>query len=274
MTTKYDDAVVALYRVPLDEFVAERKRLASELKAAGDKAGATRLTGLARPPISAWAVNQLWWEARETFDELFAAAARLRQGDLGATHAHRDAMTKLRARAETLLAAAGHATTEATLRRIATDLSALAAVGTFDPDPPGALAGDREAVGFDVIGMAAPEATPRADDDDKLSMPKETKVANAQTGKEADALRREGERIEQERRKAEEAERRKAEEERARKRAERTRLEAALVSAKRELDASTREADRLRGELADVEKTIARMRAGIADLETRLSGLD
>jgi hypothetical protein len=270
MTTKYDEAVIVLYRAPLETFVAERKRLVSELKAAGDKAGATRLTGLARPPISAWAVNQLWWEARETFDELFAAAARLRQGDLGATNAHRDAMTKLRARAETVLGAAGHATTEATLRRIMTDLSALAAAGNFDPDPPGALTGDREPVGFEVIGMAAPEATQHADDGERTMPPNGPELANAQTGKETDALRR----LEEERRKAEEAERRKAEEERARKRAERTRLEAALGSAKRELDARMRDAERLRGELAEVEKTIARTRASIADLESRLSGLD
>jgi len=273
MAAKYDEAVIALYRAPLETFVAERKRLVSELKAGGDKAGATRLAGLARPPISVWAVNQLWWEAREAFDELFAAAARLRRGDLGATHAHRDAMTKLRTRAETVLTAAGHATTEATLRRIMTDLSAVAAAGTFDPDPPGALTGDREPVGFDVIGMAAPEATSRADDD-KRTNPKETERANAQIGKEAGALRRERKRVEEERRRAEEAKRRKSEEERARKRAERTRLEATVHRAKGELDRRMRDAERLRGELAEVEKTIAQARAGIADLESRLSGLD
>src|SRR5688572_6015025 len=124
MPTKYDDAVIALYRAPLDEFVAERKRLASELKAGGDKAGASRLAALGRPPISAWAVNQLWWDARETFDELFAAGERLRQGDLAGTTAHREAIAKLRARAETLLVEAGHAATEAMLRRITTDLAA------------------------------------------------------------------------------------------------------------------------------------------------------
>jgi hypothetical protein len=274
MTTKYDDAVIALYRAPLDEFVAQRKRLASELKAAGDKTGATRLTGLARPPISAWAVNQLWWEARAAFDELFAAAERLRQGDLAATGAHRDAMTKLRARAEAVLGAAGHATTEATLRRIMTDLSALAAAGTFDPDPPGGLAGDREPVGFDVIGTA-PEGAARADDQGRASH-SEMVVLGAPTSQEADAarLRQERERLEQERRKAEEEQRRKAEEERARKLAERARLEGELRRARVELDAHTREADRLRSELADVEKTVAQTRTAMAELESRLAGLE
>ena len=267
MGTKYDDAVIALYRTPLDKFVAERKRLSSELKGGGDKAGATRLAGLGRPPISAWTVNQLWWDARDAFDELFAAGERLRAGDLGGTSAHREAMAKLRVRAETLLGAAGHAATEATLRRIMTDLSALAAVGSFDPDPPGALAGDREPPGFDVIGMAAPQALHRADDR-KGPNADRTEVSDAKHKKEADAARarQELERLEQERRKAEE--------ERARKRAERERLEAALHGAKTKLEAHTQHVDRLRSELASAEKTVARMRADIADLESRLAGLD
>jgi hypothetical protein len=266
MTTKYDDAVIALYRAPLDTFVAERKRLASELKAGGDKAGATRLAGLGRPPISAWTVNQLWWEARDAFDELFAAGERLRAGDLAGTSAHREAMTKLRARAESLLGAAGHATTEAMLRRIMTDLSALAAVGSFDPDPPGALAGDREPPGFDVIGMAAPDATRQADTP-KPPTPNGRDLADAKARKEADAarLRQDRERLEHERRKAEE--------ERARKRVERERLEVALRSSKAKLDVRTQEVDRLRNQLAEAEKTVAQTRADIADLESRLAGL-
>jgi hypothetical protein len=267
MATKYDDAVIALYRAPLDKFVAERKRLASELKAGGDKAGATRLAGLGRPPISAWTVNQLWWEARDAFEELFAAGEQLRAGDLAATSPHRDALAKLRPRAETLLVAAGHAATEATLRRIMTDLSALAAVGSFDPDPPGALAGDRDPPGFDLIGLAAPEPVPRANDHVHPNADRR-ELAHAKQRKETDAAhaRQERERLEHERRKAEA--------ERARKRAERERLEVALRSAKSELKARTQQVDRLQSELAEAEKTVAKARTNLADLESRLSGLD
>jgi len=263
---KYDDAVIALYRAPLDKFVAERKRLASELKGGGDKAGATRLAGLGRPPISAWTVNQLFWQARETFDELFAAGERLRAGDLAGTSEHREAMAKLRAHAETVLAAAGHATTEATIRRILTDLAALAAVGSFDPDPPGALAGDREPPGFDVLGMAAPQAAERADDA-KHPNPDRSELTDPKRRKEADAARarQERERLEHERRKAEE--------ERAKKR-ERERLEKALRSAKAELKFRTEQVERLESELAQAEKTVAQARAEIADLESRLTGTD
>jgi hypothetical protein len=41
-----------------------------------------------------------------------------------------------------------------------------------------------------------------------------------------------------------------------------------------ELDAHTREADRLRSELADVEKTVAQTRTAMAELESRLAGLE
>ncbi|HEX8108783.1 MAG TPA: hypothetical protein VF516_13720, partial [Kofleriaceae bacterium] len=124
---RYEDAVESLFRAPHEQFVTERRRLAGELKAAGDKAGAGKLAKLARPPISAWIVDQLWWRSRDLFEALFATAEQLRRGELGAAAAHRDAIARLRAQAAQLLGEAGHAATEATLRRVAQTLSALAA---------------------------------------------------------------------------------------------------------------------------------------------------
>lgn len=241
----YDEAVELLYRAPLDEFVAERKRLAAELKAGADAAAATRLSKLARPSMSAWAVNQLWWRARDTFDELFEAAERLRQGDLSAMSAHREALGALRARAAALLTEAGHAAAEATLRRVAASVSALAAAGGFDPDPPGALSADRESPGFDAVSPAegpsrrAPSA-PAIDEDRK--------------------------RVEQELERAEE--------ERARKQAERERLASALAVARAELVERTRAADRLRSELAAADQAVERARSAVEALDRSLAELD
>jgi valyl-tRNA synthetase len=206
-------------------------------------------------------VNQLFWQDREIFDELLAAGERLRAGDLAATSAHRDAMVKLRARAEVLLAAAGHASTEAMLRRIMTDLSALAAAGSFDPDPPGALSGDREP----PVCLAALEAAPPADTHKRA--PRDGKEdADGKRTKEADARRERQEREQLER------ERRKAEAERAKKRAERERLEKSLRSAKAELQTHKHHVDRLQSELAKAEKTVAQTEDAIAELESRLAG--
>src|SRR5258706_13403428 len=88
MASAYDAAVETLYRGSLDTFVAERKRLANELKAKGDKEAAGRLAKLGRPSISVWAVNQLGGHERETFERLFATAERLRKGELAAHAQH------------------------------------------------------------------------------------------------------------------------------------------------------------------------------------------
>jgi hypothetical protein len=144
MGSNYEQAVAALYRAPHESFVTERRRLADELKAEGDKLGAARLSKMARPPISAWVVNQLWWHAREAFDELFETAAQLRAGKLSASPAHRSTIVRLGARAQQLLREDGHSPNEATLRRVTMTLSGLAAAGSFEPDPPGALTKDRE----------------------------------------------------------------------------------------------------------------------------------
>ena len=257
MPTSYDAAVAELYRAALDAFVAERKRLSSELKGGGDKAGAARLSKLARPTVSAWAVNQLFWHERGAFDELLATAQRLREGDLGATGAHREALAVLRERAAAVLGDAGHAPSDATLRRVTTSLSALAAAGGFDPDPPGALARDRDPPGFEAaepVGQSAYRAATAKGTGESFP------AAAVQT----DAARE---------RAAAEAERRRLEEER-KQRAERERLEAAVDKAKRDVDARLRDVDRLRRELAEAEARLERARTVANELEASLSAFE
>ena len=180
------DAIEALYRGPIESFVAERKRLAAELKAAGDKIGAAALAKKARPTVSAWIVDQLHWRARPAMDAMFESAARLRAGHLDATAAHKDALAALRARAGELLREAGHAPTESTLRRITTTLSALAAAGGWDPDPPGALAADRDPPGFSGVGVIAPPPAPTQPPDDRKE--REAREARARRRAERDRL--------------------------------------------------------------------------------------
>jgi hypothetical protein len=247
MATSYADAVAALYQASHEEFVAERKRLSAELKASGDKTGAQRLARLVRPPVSAWAVNQLYWRARDAFDEMLETARRVREGDLGATAAHRDTMGKLRAHASRILAEAGHSANESTLRRVTATLSALAATGSFDPDPPGALPADRDPPGFGTAITTVP--------DDRA----QTQVVE-QEPVDARAL-------------AEAAERRRIEEERARRRADRERLESLLAAAQRDVEARTRGLERLRRELGDREQELERARAVALDLRARVDAL-
>ena len=247
MAAGYETAISELYQAPLASFVEERKRLAGELKAAGDTAGAARLGKLARPPISAWVVNQLWWRERDTFEELFETAERLRQGEVAAGADHRQALTSLRKHAAELLTEGGHGTADATLRRVTATLSALAVSGSFDPDPPGALSVDREAPGF-----AAAES---------LVLPE--KVA-----REPAAATPVGDRT-----KARD-DRRRLEQERKQRLVERRRLESELRTARKDLESGEREVERLRAELEKAETRLGEAHTAITDLEAGLARLE
>ena len=73
-----DSEIDALFRLPLNEFTAARNALAAKLKKAGRADDSAQVKGLAKPPVSAWAVNQLYWKHRDLFERLLAAGDRLR----------------------------------------------------------------------------------------------------------------------------------------------------------------------------------------------------
>jgi len=257
VATKYDSAVAELYQAPLERFVAERKRLAGELEAAGDKAGAARLAKTTRPPVSAWAVNQLWWNERKAFDELFSTAERLRavDADAEATAAHRDAISALRSRATKILQDAGKAASEATLRRITSTLTALAATGSFEPEPPGALSGDRDPPGFDVQGLTGFGSGRRAAA--KAPEPGKRKHTDEAGTKGHD-------------RASEVAERRRLERERAERKAERERLERKLRIAESALEARREELARLKEKIGETTDAVAEAKRVVRELEREL----
>jgi hypothetical protein len=75
-----------LYRLPLDEFVSGRGRLAKSLAGAE----AARVRKLPKPTVVPWAVNQVYWRARPVFDRLMKTGERLREAQvaaLGGRHA-------------------------------------------------------------------------------------------------------------------------------------------------------------------------------------------
>jgi hypothetical protein len=175
-----DAALAALYQLPLEQFVATRDQLARRLRAAGDRATARQVAGLRRPPVSAWAANQLAHAAPNAVAELLEVGAALRQaqqdalaGQPGAARQLRTAraqlraaITRLSARAETLLARAGHAASDATLARLAATLQAAATgdAATRAALAQGRLPGDLDPAGFGLdlgsapAGPAAPAA--------------------------------------------------------------------------------------------------------------------
>ncbi len=250
----YGDAVATLFQAPHNTFVAERKRLAGELKADGKAADATRLSGLARPPISAWAVNQLWWHEQSAFEALIGSAERVRKGERAGMNDHRDALATLRSRAAELLRDSGHAAAEATLRRVTATLAALAAAGGFQPDEVGALTADRDPPGFGEAGLMATAPEPRAE------AGKKAKKAN-----EDEQDREREQRV---------AARKREEEQRAKHEAERKRLRVALREAREDAKKHVDEIDRLRRAITREEKQHERAHAEIEKLEAQIAEIE
>jgi hypothetical protein len=167
------DDVSRLYQAPLEEFTRARNELAAQVKAAGDAAKAAAIKTLAKPSVSAWAVNQLYWQARREYDALMRAGERLRDvqqavlegrhGDVRkASEARQAALVAALDRAMRLAADAGHPAPPGLHQRVAKTLEALAAYGSSPPDTTaGRLSQDLDPPGFGVlVGLANLDARP------------------------------------------------------------------------------------------------------------------
>ena len=141
-----------LYQVPLDEFTAARNALAKE----SGKRGA-EIRALSKPPLAAWAVNQLHWKRRPVYDALMTAAEALRRahavvlsgraGDVRAAgKEHDDKVSAALDAALDILRESGHPTTDATRQAILTTLRALPA-----DEPAGRLTRTLQPGGFEAL---------------------------------------------------------------------------------------------------------------------------
>jgi hypothetical protein len=75
-----DATIDDLYKLPLAEFTGARNALAKSLK--GDEA--KRVKGREKPTVVPWAVNQVYWRARSTYDRLMKSGAKLREAQIAA----------------------------------------------------------------------------------------------------------------------------------------------------------------------------------------------
>jgi hypothetical protein len=244
-------AAELLYGSSLASFTAERRRLSEELGREGEAEAAKHVARLAKPSVSAWAVNRLHRDAREDLDALFAAGSRMRSGDLAATREQRAVLARLHRRAEEILTQGGHAASPAMLRRVTTTLQALSAAGTFDPDPPGQLVQDRDPPGFDLLaGVPAPRPATKA-----TTKAKATKAAK----KDERAAAPVSARVDPEERRREQA-----------ARAQRKLMERTAEQARRKVAAREKEADEIRAELERAEAKAERLRSTLGRAEKAL----
>jgi hypothetical protein len=167
------DEVDALFRLPLAEFTGARNTLAARLKKSGRGDEAARVKVLAKPSISAWAVNQLYWNHREAFDQLIASGERFHKAQASrgggkiadmrtALDARSKALSELSDLATSLLLDAGHNPSLDTIRRITSTLEAISAMSELasrsDTPRPGRLTHDVDPPGFESFGTFVPAA--------------------------------------------------------------------------------------------------------------------
>jgi hypothetical protein len=165
MPRRPDSNVDGLFKLPLGEFTSGRNALVAELKKAGRHAEANEAKTLTKPSVSAWAVNQLYWRHRESFDRLIEAGDRLRRaqtqptGDAArnAATTRREALTALAGIAEVVLRESNYGASHDMLRRVTRTLEALSSYGSL-PDAPvaGRLSDDLDAPGFEAVAGLLP----------------------------------------------------------------------------------------------------------------------
>jgi hypothetical protein len=167
-----DDDLDALFQLPLAEFTTARNALSSRLKKAGLGSEAERVKQRAKAPVSAWAVNQLYWKHRDAFSRLMAAGEDLRRahasqlaGKSADTRAplatRREAFSELARLAAALLGDAGHNASPDTMRRITTTLEAISTYSGLSGGPrPGRLTADVDPPGFESLAALMPASGP------------------------------------------------------------------------------------------------------------------
>ena len=190
--------VADLYGLPLDRFTAERDALAKRLRAEGKRDDATRASKVRRPPLTAWALNQVARDAPQLIEAVLAAGAELRtamqdavDGDASslrpAQAGERSAVDAVLARAMALLGSAGHAASDTARQRMASTVRAaivddsaatLLSQGTLDAD--------REAPGFGIGALSSPRTTERGGAE-VTDDAEDGKAAEAEDGRAAEA---------------------------------------------------------------------------------------
>jgi len=161
-----DEKIDDLYQQPLDAFVTARNALAKTLT--GDEA--KRIRALVKPTIVPWAVNQVYWQARPTYDKLIKSGERLRGAQIAslegrrgtdvreAGDAHRSALTDAVKAAERIAAAVGANPSADALMRTFETLS----LASEPPEPPGRLTKPLQPSGFEALAGVTPAARPAA----------------------------------------------------------------------------------------------------------------
>ena len=229
-----------LYGLPLDEFVRERDALARRLRKEGRRTDADEVAKLAKPPVPAWAVNQLARRRSAEVARLLDTADALRRAQTGgggdfaqAAADEREAVRALVDAAAEILRESGRPPTDATLSRVGKTLQAAAADEQARGDlERGVLADELEPSGFGGLFGSLPPAA---------AAPKPRPTPKRDRAREKEAVARARARAKELRQAAATAERKVADARRALERAEREAAQARERAERAQRDVETAE---------------------------------
>lgn len=153
---KLDEAIDRLFQLPLAEFTAARNALAKE---AGPDGPAIK--ALSKPPVAAWAVNQLYWKDRDRYDALVDTAVQMRKAHTSvmegraadlrvAGRMHEEAIEAALKSTVALMKEDGQPVTDASRHAILNTLRALPS-----HEPPGRLTQTLAPGGFEMLSGIA-----------------------------------------------------------------------------------------------------------------------
>ena len=163
MPKALDAEIDRLFQLPLEEFTAARNALA---KGAGKEGAAIKQ--LSKPPVAAWAVNQLFWSRRGDYDALIGASEEMRRtnraviegkrGDLrSAGREHERALDAALKATLAVMKEAGQPVTDTTRHAILNTLRALPS-----DEAPGRLTRALTPGGFEMLSGITPGKAPKA----------------------------------------------------------------------------------------------------------------
>jgi hypothetical protein len=244
----------ALFQVPLGEFTSARNALAAQLKRDGRVTEASEAKALAKPSVSAWVVNQLFWRHRKLFGRLIESGDRMRRAHAeprsrgsapSPADVRREVVAELAALAEKLLQEAGHGGTRDLIRRVTSTLDALSSYGSLPNAPAaGRLTDDLQPPGFAAVLSVLPAAgkptANRPPTQPRLPAAQPVAKPTKRAHEEAAAARR-------------------AEEERKRAAAAAA-AKAAVLAGERALSATRKDAERATQAAADAERALSAAR--------------
>jgi hypothetical protein len=163
-----ESAIDALYQEPLGSFTSARNALAKTLRGAD----ATRVKQLKKPTVVPWAVNQLYWKSRHTFERLLKSGKALRAAQIGALQGSRGAASAadIRKAADAHRAALADAVDEAARLARQADASPdpeplsrmleAVSLAADRPEHPGRFTEALRPAGFEALAGLQPAARP------------------------------------------------------------------------------------------------------------------